>query len=105
MVHPVPGNRRHEKELDQQVVTIEITKYGTRHWAVFVDGQLLCVTVYKKGALAVRDALLHQPDRNRLCQSGADCKPTNIDSRTPSAICDELRDCGVSDSPPPTKAI
>lgn len=38
--------------------TIEITKYGSRHWAVFVDGQLLCVTVYKKGALAVRDALL-----------------------------------------------
>jgi len=40
-------------------LTIEIAKYGSRHWAVFVDGRLLCVTVYKKGALAVRDALLH----------------------------------------------
>ena len=40
-------------------MTIEITKYGNRHWAVFLDGQLLCVTVYKKGALAVREALLH----------------------------------------------
>ena len=38
--------------------TIQITKYGNRNWAVFVDGRLLCVTVYKKGALAVRDALL-----------------------------------------------
>ncbi len=40
-------------------MSIEITKHGSRHWAVFVDGQLLCVTVYKKGALAVRDALLN----------------------------------------------
>ena len=38
--------------------TIQITKYGSRNWAVFVDGRLLCVTVYKKGAVAVRDALL-----------------------------------------------
>jgi len=41
-------------------MSIEITKYGFRHWAVFVNGALLCVTVYKKGALAVRDALLKQ---------------------------------------------
>jgi hypothetical protein len=40
-------------------MTIEITKYSGRHWAVLVDGRLLCVTVYKKGALAVRDALLN----------------------------------------------
>ena len=40
-------------------LTIEIAKYGSRNWAVFVDGRLLCITVYKKGALAVRDALLH----------------------------------------------
>ena len=39
-------------------MTIEIAKYGSRHWAVFIDGRLLCVTMYKKGALAVRDALL-----------------------------------------------
>jgi hypothetical protein len=39
-------------------MTIEITKYGSRHWAEFI--RLLCVTVDKKGALAVRDALLHQ---------------------------------------------
>jgi len=44
--------------LDQKNMAIEISKYGIRRWAVFVDGRLLCVTVYKKGALAVRDALL-----------------------------------------------
>ena len=27
--------------------------YATRHWAVMVNGELLAVTVYQKGALAV----------------------------------------------------
>ena len=45
--------------LDQKSRTIEITKYGSRFWSVLVDGRLLCVTVYRKGALAVRDALLN----------------------------------------------
>ena len=27
--------------------------WPTRHWAVFVNGDLLAVTVYRKGALAV----------------------------------------------------
>ena len=35
-----------------------ITRYGSRHWAVYLNGKLLAVTVYKKGALAVQDALL-----------------------------------------------
>jgi len=30
----------------------EIERYG-RHWAVYEDGALLCVTVYRKGARAV----------------------------------------------------
>jgi hypothetical protein len=47
---------------------IEITRYGARHWAVFVDGQLLCVTVYRKGALAVR-AALRQPGRGASRQT------------------------------------
>jgi hypothetical protein len=34
-----------------------IAKYGTRYWAVYVNGHLLAVTVYKKGAVAVRDLL------------------------------------------------
>ena len=30
---------------------IEIRRYGTRNWAVYEGGELLAVTVYKKGAL------------------------------------------------------
>ena len=33
------------------------TRYGTRFWAVYESGNLLCVTVYKKGALAVIDRI------------------------------------------------
>ena len=32
--------------------------YATRYWAVYVDGELLAVTVYRKGAMAVADMLL-----------------------------------------------
>ena len=38
---------------------ITIEKYpGSRFWAVWVHGELLAVTVYKKGAEAVKSALL-----------------------------------------------
>ena len=37
---------------------IEITRYGNRNWAVWLDGDLLAVTVYKKGAQAVAHALI-----------------------------------------------
>ena len=40
-------------------VVIEIRKYRrTRHWAVYVDGELLAVTVYRKGAAAVAAMIL-----------------------------------------------
>jgi hypothetical protein len=29
------------------------SRYGRRYWAVYESGDLLCVTVYRKGALAV----------------------------------------------------
>ena len=31
--------------------------YASRYWAVFIDGELLCVTLYRKGAEAVAAAL------------------------------------------------
>lgn len=40
---------------------IEITRYGSRNWAVWLDGELLAVTVYKKGATAVAQALTRLP--------------------------------------------
>lgn len=37
---------------------IRVEKYrGTRHWGVWVNDELLAVTVYKKGALAIRETL------------------------------------------------
>ena len=33
---------------------IEVTRYkGSRNWAVYLNGELLAVTVYRKGAHAV----------------------------------------------------
>jgi len=32
--------------------------YPTRYWAVYVDGQLLAVVLYRKGAEAVADRLM-----------------------------------------------
>ena len=37
---------------------IEVRKYRhTRHWAVYVDGDLLAVVVYRKGAEAIADMI------------------------------------------------
>ena len=37
---------------------ISVSRYGkTRYWAVWINDDLLAVTVYKKGATAVRDKL------------------------------------------------
>jgi len=36
---------------------IEVRKYSPRTWAVYLNGELLCVTVYKKGAMAVESTL------------------------------------------------
>jgi hypothetical protein len=36
---------------------VSITRYGTRYWAVWLDGELLAVTVYRKGARAVVTAI------------------------------------------------
>lgn len=39
-------------------MNIRITKYGNRNWAVWTGDDLLVVTVYKKGARAIRDLLV-----------------------------------------------
>jgi hypothetical protein len=49
------------------MITIERYR-GKRFWAVYEDGALLCVTVYKKGALAVVDRL--EKDRLSECRVG-----------------------------------
>ena len=43
---------------------IDIGKYrNTRFWAVYVDGELLAVVVYRKGARAIADMLLKMHQR------------------------------------------
>jgi hypothetical protein len=44
---------------------IVITRYGTRNWAVWLDGELLAVTVYKKGATAVVNTITRLLQRSR----------------------------------------
>lgn len=34
--------------------------YATRYWSVIVDGELLAVTLYRKGAQAVANAITNQ---------------------------------------------
>jgi hypothetical protein len=34
-----------------------VTKYGSRYWAVFEGDTLVCVTLYRKGALEVKRRL------------------------------------------------
>ncbi len=43
--------------LNLRVTMIEIKRYGRRNWAVYLGDTLLVVAVYKKGAIAVRNAL------------------------------------------------
>ena len=38
-------------------MNVEITKYGDRYWAVWLDGKLLAVVVYKKGARAIGETI------------------------------------------------
>jgi len=38
--------------------------YATRHWAVYVDGELLAVVLYRKGARAIADLLMRGRYRN-----------------------------------------
>jgi hypothetical protein len=46
------------------MVMIEIRKYRqSRHWAVYVDGELLAVVVYRKGAVAIADMLMRMHAR------------------------------------------
>ncbi|MDJ0305107.1 hypothetical protein [Dehalobacter sp.] len=44
---------------------MKIEKYGSRFWAVYDSlNQLICVTVYKKGALEVLRRLVNRPDQH-----------------------------------------
>ena len=57
---------------------VEVTRYrkpdgfATRYWAVIVDGDLLAVTVYRKGAEAVARALQGEGPSSRVREGSPD---------------------------------
>ena len=53
---------------------LSITKYGSRYWAVWLDGELLAVTLYKKGARAITAAITTLIKRGSKVQRIADQK-------------------------------
>ena len=40
---------------------VAVTKYASRHWAVWLSGELVAVMLYKKGALRVAELLKDRP--------------------------------------------
>jgi hypothetical protein len=61
-----------EKSPNQNIdVQTVVGRYGPRHWAVYLNAQLLAVTVYKKGALAVQAALARQSSPSRMDSNSA----------------------------------
>ena len=59
--------------------------YATRYWSVIVDGELLAVTLYRKGAMAVATAITNShidPNVSILEDSANPCatpsKPTAV---------------------------
>jgi hypothetical protein len=44
----------------RSTIETKVERYGGRYWAVYLNGELLAVTVYKKGALAVQSAVVGQ---------------------------------------------
>ena len=61
---------------------VEVTRYRkrdgwpTRHWAVFVNGDLLAVTLYRKGALAVAAALTGLNVARPVLTRDGQCEPS-----------------------------
>jgi len=51
---PPPAKESTARSVELQT---SVARYGARYWAVYLNGQLLAVTVYKKGALAIQNAL------------------------------------------------
>ena len=45
------------KEPDEKVKALVIERYGNRYFALYEGESLICVTVYKKGALEVKRRL------------------------------------------------
>ncbi len=47
-------------------MNVHVTRYGSRNWAVWIDGELLAVTVYRKGARAIQATLNDLTNNNHV---------------------------------------
>lgn len=56
--------------------TPTVAKYGTRYWAVYQGDELICVTVYRRGALEVAHRL-SPPTNEPTIQSAAQRKSSD----------------------------
>ena len=54
---PIPEEVMNSETPVADPFRVEVKKYSDRTWAVYVNGELICVTVYKKGAFAVESIL------------------------------------------------
>ena len=54
-VNPTPNRGTGTVHLSDR---LRIERYGDRNWAIYLDGGLLAVTAYRKGALAVGNVLM-----------------------------------------------
>jgi len=59
--------------------TTTIAKYGNRHWAVYQGDELICVTVYKRGALEVARRLT-LPTHESTVQSTGERQSASADA-------------------------
>ena len=62
-----------------------IEKWNHRHWAVFDGSELVCVTVYRKGALEVKKRLEQKASEQLRTDSQSD-SPTSESQISPSTV-------------------
>src|SRR5206468_2418103 len=57
VVRPVSRSQIHERRNMQDYQQVRIEKWGHRHWAVYDGPELVCIALYKIGALEVKRRL------------------------------------------------
>jgi len=64
---------------DLATMPVEVQRYSQRTWAVYMGGQLLCVTEYLKGARAVKSLVEQLQDALRQARSTTEPVPEPLD--------------------------
>ncbi|MFZ9936336.1 MAG: hypothetical protein ACO3JG_04685 [Luteolibacter sp.] len=73
-------------------MNVEVTKYrktdgyATRYWSVVVNGELLAVTVYRKGAEAVARALTNFNQDTHVTTLQDSAEPGTVPRNAPAGV-------------------